>query len=57
MTDHGMSAADEREYADQIHEARIALRRHRKARRHGFWIGLSDLLLSIPPGIAARLGG
>jgi len=29
----------------------------RRARRRAFWAGVSDLLLSIPPGIAMRIGG
>ncbi|QIG40168.1 hypothetical protein G5T42_12315 [Microbacterium sp. 4R-513] len=57
MTDRGMSVAEEREYAVHIEEARLALRQWRKARRHAFWRELGDALLSMPPGIAVRLGG
>jgi hypothetical protein len=45
------------EYADQIYEAQLSRRQERRARRYRFWEGLADLLLSIPPGIAVRLGG
>jgi hypothetical protein len=49
--------ADERELVEHVEEARLTLRRYRRARRRAFWSGLGDVLLSIPPGIAARLGG
>ena len=57
MMQYGMNDADRQEYADQIQEARVAARRQRGARRHAFWTRVSDYLLSIPPGIAVRLGG
>jgi hypothetical protein len=57
MKDLSMNDADRQEYADQIQEARVAARRQRGARRHAFWTRVSDYLLSIPAGIAVRLGG
>ncbi|WP_243073604.1 hypothetical protein [Microbacterium sp. SS28] len=52
-----MSDDDRLEYAGRIHEARALLRRERRARRGRFWNHVSEALLSIPAGIAVRLGG
>lgn len=57
MMQHGMNDADRQEYADQIEEARLASRQQRRARRQAFGERVSDFLLSIPAGIAVRLGG
>lgn len=32
-------------------------RQRRAARRHAFWEGLSEFVLSIPPGVGIRIGG
>lgn len=52
-----MSAEEAREYADRIVDARQEARRARQARRHAFWERLTSFLLSIPAGIAVRIGG
>lgn len=64
MYDNGMNAAENREFADRIIElrdARAAERQaraaERKARRQTPWAAVSEFLLSIPPGVAVRLGG
>lgn len=54
---HGTSDAEKQEDAGQIHQAGVHPRQQRKARRHAFWTRVSEFLLSIPPGIAVRLGG
>jgi hypothetical protein len=57
MMQHGMNDADRQEYADQIQEALVASRQQRRAPRRAFGERVSDFLLSIPAGIAVRLGG
>ncbi|MEZ3159569.1 hypothetical protein AB1K54_03375 [Microbacterium sp. BWT-B31] len=57
MWNDELRAADGREYADRIRALREATRRQRHARRHARWRALADIVLSIPPGIAMRIGG
>lgn len=57
MYDNGMNAAENREFADRIIELRDARAAERKARRQTPWAAVSEFLLSIPPGVAVRLGG
>jgi hypothetical protein len=46
MRTEAMTAEEERECASGS-----------SARRHGFWAGVMDFLLSIPPGVCLRIGG
>lgn len=57
MNDRDMNESASQEYADQIHDARATSRRERAARRHAFWAKVSEVLLSIPPGVMMRTGG
>ncbi|WP_350347746.1 hypothetical protein ABIQ69_14025 [Agromyces sp. G08B096] len=52
-----MTAEDESEYADRIRELRLAIRQRRQARRRAFWVGVRELVLSIPAAILMRIGG
>ena len=35
----------------------LSPRQRRTARRYAFWEGLSEFVLSIPPGVGVRIGG
>lgn len=57
MYDSGMNIAEKREFADHIIQLREARAAERRARRHRRWTAASEFLLSIPAGVAVRLGG
>jgi hypothetical protein len=55
MYEHKMRIVDAREQTDPGQEQIVAA--ESTARHHGYWERVSELLLSIPAGVAVRIGG
>ena len=51
------STISEPDSGDTIPTEHQTTTQRRRTRRRAFWAGVSDILLSIPPGIALRMGG